>query len=70
MVNSLIDEREKRIICPRCEEAQPMRDFSTLGMSPRYAWLLAPIYRCKQCNHLFAPRHLAQPVMEGLGPQG
>jgi hypothetical protein len=33
-----------------------MRDFATLGMSPRYAQLLDPIYRCKQCNHLFAPR--------------
>jgi hypothetical protein len=43
-------------MCPRCEEEQPMRDFATLGMSPLYAEMLTPIFRCKQCNHLFAPR--------------
>ena len=53
---TLVDDEARTITCPRCEQAQPMRDFATLGMSPRYAWLLSPIYRCKQCNHLFAPR--------------
>ncbi|HVA26144.1 MAG TPA: hypothetical protein VMW62_17355 [Chloroflexota bacterium] len=53
---TLVDDEARTITCPRCEQAQPMRDFATLGMTPRYAWLLSPIYRCKQCNHLFAPR--------------
>ena len=56
MYSSLIDEEGRTITCPRCEQPQPMRDFATLGMCPRYAQLLDPIYRCKQCNHLFAPR--------------
>lgn len=57
MNTSLVDEEARTMTCPRCEETQPLRDFATLGMSPRYAGLLDPIYRCKQCNHLFAPRH-------------
>jgi len=40
-----------------------MRDYATLGMSPRYAPALSPIYRCKQCNHLFAPRVQPQPAV-------
>ena len=56
MTTTLVDDETRTIICPRCEEQQPMRDFATLGMSPRYASALSPIYRCKQCNHLFAPR--------------
>ena len=60
MTVSLMDEDQRTMVCPRCEEKQPLRDFATLGMSPRYAWALAPIYRCKQCNHLFAPRVLPQ----------
>lgn len=55
----LIDAQARTILCPRCEEEQPMRDFTTLGMSPFYADLLSPIYRCKRCNHLFAPRQPA-----------
>ena len=53
---TLIDTERRTILCPRCEEEQPMRDFATLGMSPLYAEMLTPIFRCKQCNHLFAPR--------------
>lgn len=56
MTANLVDDAARTILCPRCEEQQPMRDFATLGMSPRYAAALSPIYRCKQCNHLFAPR--------------
>ena len=52
----LINTEQRTILCPRCEQDQPMRDFATLGMSPLYADLLVPIFRCKQCNHLFAPR--------------
>ncbi len=52
----LIDTDRRTILCPRCEQEQPMRDFATLGMSPLYAELLIPIFRCKLCNHLFAPR--------------
>jgi hypothetical protein len=52
----LISTERRTILCPRCEEEQPMRDFATLGMSPLYAQLLTPIFRCKLCNHLFAPR--------------
>jgi rubredoxin len=63
MNGTLIDDENRTITCPRCEQQQPMRDFATLGMSPRYAPLLDPIYRCKQCNHLFAPRH--QPQVAG-----
>ncbi len=59
----LIDTERRTILCPRCEEEQPMRDFATLGMSPLYAEMLTPIFRCKQCNHLFAPRQQAVPVM-------
>jgi rubredoxin len=62
--SQLVDDDARTITCPRCEQAQPMRDFATLGMSPRYAWLLSPIYRCKQCNHLFAPR---EQQMSGAG---
>lgn len=53
---ALIDTDARMILCPRCEEIQPMRDFATLGMSPLYTDQLNPIYRCKRCNHLFAPR--------------
>jgi hypothetical protein len=54
--HSLINTEQRTILCPRCEEEQPMRDFATLGMSPLYAEMLTPIFRCKLCNHLFAPR--------------
>jgi hypothetical protein len=54
--HSLVNTDRRTIVCPRCEEEQPMRNFATLGMSPIYAAMLNPIYRCKQCNHLFAPR--------------
>jgi len=53
---TLVNTERRTIMCPRCEEEQPMRDFATLGMSPLYAEMLSPIFRCKQCNHLFAPR--------------
>ncbi len=33
-----------------------MRNFAMLGMSPFYAPMLAAIYRCGACSHLFAPR--------------
>jgi hypothetical protein len=55
-VRRLVDTEARTILCPRCEQEQPMRDFAPLGMSPLYAEMLTPIYRCKQCNHLFAPR--------------
>ena len=61
-LRGLIDTDRRTIRCPRCEEDQPMRDFATLGMSPLYAELLSPIFRCKQCNHLFAPRTPPTPV--------
>ena len=62
MMTTLVDDEARTIICPRCEEALPMRDFATLGMSPQYAPALSPIFRCKQCNHLFAPRILPRAV--------
>ena len=52
---NLINTDARTILCPRCEEEQPMRDFATLGMSPLYSEMLIPIFRCKLCNHLFAP---------------
>jgi len=67
MTAQLVDEQARTILCPRCEEAQPMRDFATLGMSPIYAWALSPIYRCKQCNHLFAPRVQLQAAFDMVG---
>ncbi len=54
--HKLVDPEKRTILCPRCEEEQPMRDFATLGMCPLYSSMLSPIYRCKRCNHLFAPR--------------
>ena len=59
----LIDTDRRTILCPRCEEEQPMRDFATLGMSPLYSELLTPIFRCKRCSHLFAPRPPAAPLL-------
>ena len=53
---TLVNTDARTILCPRCEQEQPMRDFATLGMSPLYADMLIPIFRCKLCNHLFAPR--------------
>jgi hypothetical protein len=64
-LRGLIDTNRRTIRCPRCEEDQPMRDFATLGMSPLYAELLSPIFRCKLCNHLFAPRTPPPPVTAG-----
>lgn len=61
----LVDTEARTILCPRCEEEQPMRDYATLGMSPLYADLLDPIYRCKRCNHLFAPRPTGLPAAVG-----
>ncbi len=58
----LINTEKRSILCPRCEEEQPMRDFATLGMSPLYSDQLIPIFRCKLCNHLFAPRPQAVPL--------
>lgn len=52
----LVDADARTILCPRCEAEQPMRDYAVLGMSPLYVDVLNPIYRCKRCNHLFAPR--------------
>jgi hypothetical protein len=52
----LVDENTRTMTCPRCEEEQPLRDYVTLGMSPRYAPQLSPIYRCRKCHHLFAIR--------------
>ena len=62
----LVDRVARTALCPRCEREQPLRDFATLGMSPLYAELLAPIYRCKLCEHLFAPRRRVPAV--GAGP--
>lgn len=31
---SLYNESNKFLMCPRCEERQPLRDFATLGMAP------------------------------------
>jgi rubredoxin len=59
-LRDLINTEKRTILCPRCEEEQPMRDFATLGMSPLYAENLTPIYRCKLCNHLFAPRPVSE----------
>ncbi len=53
---SLVDEQQRTIVCPRCEECRPMNDYAVLGMNPRYAYVLSPIFRCRQCSHLFAPR--------------
>ncbi|MCX6022306.1 MAG: hypothetical protein NTZ05_11370 [Chloroflexi bacterium] len=53
---TLVDEQARTMMCPRCEECQPMRDYVTLGMSPRYSTQLMPIYRCRKCHHLFAVR--------------
>ena len=52
----LVDETARTMACPRCEERQPMRDYATLGMSPRYSTQLMPIFRCRKCHHLFAVR--------------
>ena len=60
---TLINTEARAILCPRCEQEQPMRDFATLGMSPLYAEMLIPIFRCKLCNHLFAPRPAATPMV-------
>lgn len=63
----LINTEKRTILCPRCEEEQPMRDFATLGMSPLYSDLLTPIFRCKLCNHLFAPRPHSPMAEVGAG---
>ena len=68
----LVDTARRTILCPRCEEEQPMRDFATLGMSPLYVDLLIPIFRCKKCSHLFAPRPesgVASSHSNGLGAE-
>ena len=57
----LVNMQSRTMTCPRCEREQPMRNYGMLGMSPFYAQLLAPIYRCGECSHLFAPRPLAFP---------
>jgi hypothetical protein len=67
LYRQLIDTERRTIMCPRCEEEQPMRDFATLGMSPLYAEVLTPIFRCKLCNHLFAPKATAMPVLATSG---
>ena len=53
---SIVNLEARTMVCPRCEREQPMRDFVMLGMSPFYATMLTPIYRCNACSHLFAPR--------------
>ena len=53
---TIVNLETRTMTCPRCEREQPMRDFVMLGMSPFYAPLLTPIYRCGSCSHLFAPR--------------
>ncbi|MBI3965570.1 MAG: hypothetical protein HY329_08045 [Chloroflexi bacterium] len=55
-LETLVDERRGTITCPRCERTQPRQDYITLGRSQRYQWQLNPIFRCRQCHHLFAPR--------------
>lgn len=57
---SLVDDEKRTILCPRCEEEQPRKDLATLGMVPFYTDLLVPIYRCKHCGHLFAPKPAQQ----------
>ena len=57
----LVNLDRRTILCPRCERTQQMRDFATLGMNPRYACALTTVYRCKLCNHLFAPRPVPFP---------
>jgi C4-type Zn-finger protein len=53
---SIVNLEARTMTCPRCEREQPMRDFTMLGMSPFYAALLTPIFRCGACSHLFAPK--------------
>ena len=62
----LINTEQRTILCPRCEEEQPMRDFATLGMSPLYTAMLTPIFRCKLCNHLFAPKSQTAPLLASV----
>jgi len=57
----LVNLDRRTILCPRCERIQQMRNFATLGMNPLYATMLVTIYRCKLCNHLFAPRPVMPP---------
>lgn len=56
----LMDETVNTLVCPRCEERQPLGDFVTLGISPHYARQLSPIFRCRKCHHLFALRECPQ----------
>ena len=62
----LVNLDRRTILCPRCEHIQQMREFATLGMNPRYASVLATIYRCKLCNHLFAPLPVTSPQPAGM----
>jgi hypothetical protein len=62
----LVNLENRTILCPRCERVQQMRDFATLGMNPLYATILATIYRCKLCNHLFAPRPVTSQQPAGM----
>ncbi|HYU20835.1 MAG TPA: hypothetical protein VEQ11_19280 [Chloroflexota bacterium] len=52
----LVNAETRTMTCPRCEREQPMKNFAMLGMSPFYAKVLTPIYRCGECSHLFAPK--------------
>jgi hypothetical protein len=52
----LVNLEQRTIMCPRCEKEQAMGDFGVLGMNPLYIEALVTIFRCKLCNHLFAPR--------------
>jgi len=53
--NPLVDSDSRTIMCPRCEKVQSEKDFSRLGMNPRFTEYLATINKCPLCGHLFAP---------------
>jgi hypothetical protein len=50
----LVNEAERKIKCPRCEEWFLENKFDVLGISHRYFAYLVPVRRCPNCRYLFA----------------
>ena len=50
----LVNEAERKIMCPRCETWQSEADYRNYAMVPRYFAYLVPIRTCPLCGHIFA----------------
>lgn len=44
----------RHLTCPGCEEPQDVLTYTPFELSEKYADQVIPVYRCRECGHVFA----------------